>query len=140
MRTMLVINDELQIPLAEIDFRYSRSGGPGGQHVNKSETQVELLWDIANSPSVSEGQRHRLLTTLANRIDNEGILHLSSGQTRSQERNRQAVTERFVHVLQGALRPRKVRRKTKVSMAQKRRRLEQKRRRSELKKLRREIE
>ena len=132
----LFITDQLQIPASELRYRFSRSGGPGGQHVNRSETRVELLWDVGNSPSLSAAQRQRLLDELRNRIDDEGELHLVSGETRSQERNRKAVTERFVALLQEALRPRRKRKKTKLSKAAKKRRREEKRRQSEKKRLR----
>ena len=136
---ILNISDQLQIPGSEIRYRFSRSGGPGGQHVNRSETRVELLWNISSTPNLSEDQRQRLLDALRNRIDDEGVLHLVSGETRSQERNRKAVTERFVALLQEALRPRRKRKKTKLSKAAKERRREEKRRLSEKKRLRRQV-
>ena len=75
--TFLIINSELHLPLAELQYRFARSGGPGGQHVNKTETQVELLFDVAHSPSLTDAQRQRLLTKLKNVIDQEGVLHLT---------------------------------------------------------------
>ncbi len=130
----LFITDQVQIPTSELIYRYARSGGPGGQHVNRTETQVELLWDMPTSPSVSEHVRLRIMAALANRIDKNGVLHLRSSETRSQERNRQDVTARFVYLLQEALKPRRKRKKTRISKAAKARRREQKRRRSEVKK------
>ena len=135
----LFINDQLQIPTSEISYRFSRSGGPGGQHVNRSETRVELVWDVHSSPSLSEAQRRRLLDDLRNRIDDDGLLHLVSGETRSQDRNRKAVTERFVTLLQQALRPRRIRKKSTVSKAKKEKRREEKRRQSEKKRLRQQV-
>ena len=132
----LFITEQLQIPTSELSYRYSRSSGPGGQHVNRSETRVELLWDVPNSPSLSVAQRHCLLDDLRNRIDDDGVLHLVSGETRSQDRNRKAVTGRFIALLQVALRPRRKRRKSKVSKAGKAKRRETKRRQSEKKRLR----
>ncbi|MCP4165479.1 MAG: aminoacyl-tRNA hydrolase [Chloroflexi bacterium] len=129
----LFITDQVQIPTSELSYRYARSGGPGGQHVNRTETQVELLWDVLASPSVNEDMRLRLMAALANRIDKNGTLHLRSSETRSQERNRQAVTGRFVFLLQEALKPRRKRQKTRISKAAKARRRDQKRRRSEVK-------
>ena len=137
--TILFVSDQLQIPTSELHYRFSRSGGPGGQHVNRSETQVELLWDVANSPSLSDEQRERLVEKLGNRIDKDGMLHLTSSETRSQERNRHAVTERFVALLEEELKPRRKRKRTRVPDRAKRRRLEAKRRRSEIKKLRRRV-
>lgn len=129
----LVISDQLKVPRSEISYRYSHSSGPGGQHVNKSETQVELLWDALGSPSLNEEQRALALAKLANRIDANGVLHLVSSGTRSQERNRQAVTERFVRLLAAALQPPRPRHATHVSQAERVRRLAAKRRRSETK-------
>lgn len=129
----LVIDDNLTLPRREIDYRYSHSSGPGGQHVNKNETQVELLWDVRGSPSLSEDQRRLIMAMLAGRIDGEGVLHLVSGGTRSQGRNRQAVTKRFVRLLAAALRPPLPRHPTQVSQTERARRLAEKRRRSELK-------
>jgi ribosome-associated protein len=133
----LSITNELHIPHSEITYRFSRSGGPGGQHVNRSETRVELLWDVQQSPSLSEDQRLRLLDVLQTRIDDQGVLHLVSGETRSQDRNRKAVMNRFITLLQQALRPRRTRKKTRVSKAAKERRREEKRRQSEKKRSRR---
>lgn len=124
------INTTLFIPLGEISFRFSRSGGPGGQHVNRSETRVELLFDVANSPSLNEEQRARLLERLVHRIDKEGVLHLVSEESRSQRLNREVVIERFVSLLQTALRPHRRRRPTRPSQAAREQRLEQKRRQS----------
>ncbi len=135
----LFITEQLKIPTSEIRYRYSRSSGPGGQHVNRSETRVELLWDVRRSPSLSETQRQRLLDDLRNRIDDDGVLHLVSGETRSQDRNRKAVTERFVRLLQQALSPRQIRKKSTVSKAKKAKRREEKRRQSEKKRLRQQV-
>jgi ribosome-associated protein len=81
---MVHITDTVSIPMSELSFRFARSSGPGGQHVNRSATQVELLFDVAGSPSLNETQRQRVLQKLRSRIDQEGILHLVSQETRSQ--------------------------------------------------------
>lgn len=135
----LSINNQLQIPTSELSYRFSRSSGPGGQHVNRSETRVELLWNVQQSPNLNETQRQILLDALSNRIDAEGILHLISGETRSQERNRKTVTDRFVALLHLALRPKPKRKKTRISKAAKERRRERKRWQSEKKRLRRRV-
>ena len=132
----LHISDSLQLPLHELRYRYSRSSGPGGQHVNRTESQVELLWDVRNSPSLSKTQRHRIEQALAHRIDKEGVLHLTSGERRSQLQNKRAVTERFVELLQEALKPHKKRIHTTPSRAAKEKRLQEKRHHSEKKQLR----
>jgi ribosome-associated protein len=127
------------IPSSELSFRFSRSGGPGGQHANRSETRVELLFDLAHSPSLSERQRATTLRKLAPYVDSKGVLRLVSRSSRSQLRNREEVTERFRMLLRGALRVPRVRRPTGPTQASRERRLERKRRRSELKKQRRRI-
>jgi ribosome-associated protein len=130
------IYSRLTIPESELRFRASRSGGPGGQHVNTSSTKVELLWDVAGSPSLTEKQRARLLKRLANRIDGDGVLHLTEGGTRSQHRNRQVVLERFARLVRKALRRKKRRIPTKPTKASKERRLASKKKRARTKKLR----
>jgi len=129
----LTITETLQIPLTELHFQFSRSGGPGGQHVNRSATQVELTFDVANSPSLTETQRARILSQLKSFIDTRGILHLSSQTTRSQHRNRTEVVERFQHLLQLALHIPKRRVPTRPPRQVKEQRLAEKRRRSILK-------
>ena len=126
----LKITDRLEIPLAELHFQFSRSSGPGGQHVNRSATQVELTFDVADSPSLSDVQRARILSRLKSYIDTRGILHLSSQTTRSQHRNRAEVVERFQQVLQHALHIPKRRVPTRLPPQVKERRLAEKRRRS----------
>lgn len=136
------MNDDplLPIPAREITYRYSRSGGPGGQHVNTSATQVELLWDVQNSPSLTEEQRQRILIALAGRIDADGVLHLTASETRSQERNRRAVTLRLATLVQRALRPRRSRQKTSIPAGERSRRREAKKRRGQIKRLRRDAD
>src|SRR5262247_4508939 len=119
----LTITETLEIPLAELYFQFSRSGGPGGQHVNRSATQVELTFDVANSPSLTITQRARILSQLKSYIDTRGILHLSSQTTRSQHRNRAEVVERFALLLQRALHVPKRRIPTQPSAAAAARRL-----------------
>ena len=126
----LEVSPALRVPLAELDFRASRSGGPGGQHVNTSSTRVEVWWDVADSPSLSEEQRRRLLARLATRLDGSGRLRLVSSGSRSQLRNREEVTERLAEVVARALAVPKPRKRTRPSRAQKAARLESKRRRS----------
>ncbi len=135
----LRINRDLDIPLSELRFRFSRSSGPGGQHVNRTSTRVELCFDVASSPSLSDAQRTQLLEALKPYTDNEGILHLVSQRSRSQWRNRQDTIARFQGLLRRALRPRKVRRLTRPTRASRERRLAEKRQRSELKKSRRKV-
>ncbi len=133
---LLQINDEVAIPLSELAFRYARSSGPGGQHVQRTESKVELLFDLARSPSLTEMQRQLALSRLAGRVDQAGVLHLASQTTRSQLENRAEVTERFRRLLAAALKPAKTRRATRPTSAARQQRLEGKRRRSQAKRLR----
>jgi ribosome-associated protein len=134
--TVLRINDQLNIPLAELRFQFTRSSGPGGQHANRSATRVELLFDVVNSSSLSDVQRQRVLVVLKGYVDGGGTLRLVSQASRSQVQNREEVTARFQALLARALRPRKRRRHTGVPRAERQRRLEEKRRRSEKKRRR----
>lgn len=134
----LSITDRLTIPLSELSFQFSRSSGPGGQHVNRSATQVELTFDVAGSPCLDEAQRARVLAMLKSYIDTRGTLHLTSQTTRSQHRNRAEVIERFQLLMQRALHIPKRRRPTRPPPAVKERRLEAKRRKRSIKQGRRE--
>ncbi|HEU4523942.1 MAG TPA: alternative ribosome rescue aminoacyl-tRNA hydrolase ArfB [Gemmatimonadales bacterium] len=133
----LVITPALSLPLAELDYRATRSGGPGGQHVNTSSTRIELWWNVRGSPSLSEEQRGRLLERLAGRVDGDGWVRLVASESRSQLRNREAATERLRELVAAALTVPKPRKRTKPSRAAKAARLEAKRRRSALKRDRR---
>jgi ribosome-associated protein len=133
----LEITPALRLPLSELDYRASRSGGPGGQHVNTSSTRIEVWWDVAGSPSVTPEQRAQLLERLGPRLDSSGRLRLVSSGSRSQLRNREDVTERLRSVVAAALAVRKKRKATKPSRAAKAARLEAKRRRAKIKQHRR---
>ena len=135
--SILEIAPALRLPVAELEYRASRSGGPGGQHVNTSSTRVEVWWDIAASPALSEPQRQRLLARLASRLDGSGRLRLVSSGSRSQLRNREEVTERLRELVAAALVVPKTRKRTRPSRAAKAARLERKRRRSATKRDRR---
>jgi ribosome-associated protein len=135
--THLAISPDLRLPLSELEFRASRSGGPGGQHVNTSSTRVEVWWDVAASPSLTEGQRQRLLARLATRLDGAGRLRLVSSSFRSQLRNREDVTERLCEVVEQALAVPKPRKRTRPTRAAKAARVDAKRRRSAVKRERR---
>ena len=135
----LYVNDQLSIPLAEVGFRFSRSSGPGGQHVQKTSTRVELLFDVASSPSLTDYQRTRIQERLASHIDSTGVLHLAAQSERSQLRNREEVLARFQALVRGALKRRKIRRPTHPTAASIERRLHAKRKRSGLKQMRHEI-
>ena len=125
--------EQLLIPLSEVLFHFSRSGGPGGQNVNRRETRVELLFDVRSSPSLSEEQRERLLTRLASRVDSEGILHIVASAERSQLLNRQRALDRFGQLLRRGLQVPRPRVPTRLPKKSAEERLEGKRRRSEAK-------
>jgi ribosome-associated protein len=120
------------IPLAEIELRFSRSSGPGGQHAQKSETRVEAVFDVNASASLSDVQKRRVVARAGD------VLRAVAQDERSQARNRELALERLAGQLREALRVRRRRVPTKPSEAAKERRLEEKRRRSELKRLRKE--
>jgi ribosome-associated protein len=127
---MIPIDDNLAIPDEEVTFATSRSGGPGGQNVNKLETRVTLRFDLAGSGALSEEQKTRLRERLATRITRDGILQVTSQRHRSQGANREAAGERFAELLRENLREETPRRKTRPSRAAKARRLDAKRRQS----------
>lgn len=136
---LIPITAELAIPASELRYRFSRAGGPGGQHVNRSETRVELLFDVAGSPSLSDAQRARIISRLAGYMDGAGVLHIVSSATRSQLENRADVTERFRALLAAALHRRKRRVPTRPSPAARQARLTDKRARSKIKQGRRTV-
>jgi ribosome-associated protein len=135
---LVTVNQELSIPMSELQFRFSRSGGPGGQHVNRSETRVELVFDVGRSPSLTEDQRLRLRLRLDRYLDGDGVMHLTASETRSQSENRARVIGRFRILLAGALRKRKRRIPTRPTAASRERRIADKKARSGIKRERRD--
>ncbi len=133
---MIEVTEETSISEEELAFKTSRSGGPGGQNVNKLSTRVTVLFDVARSPSLSDEQKRQVRSQLSNRIDKHGVLRVISQKHRSQEANRRAAVERLRQLLQEVLKPRPVRRKTKVPAGARERRLREKKRRGLLKRLR----
>jgi ribosome-associated protein len=123
----------IPVPEGELIFTASRSSGPGGQNVNKLNTRVTVLWDVAGSPSLSDQQKQQIRSRLAGRMDKEGILHVAAQKHRSQEANRRAAVERLQQLVREALQPVPVRKKTKVPVAARERRLREKQRRSDRK-------
>ncbi len=133
----LLISPELTIPAAELMFRFSRAGGPGGQHVNTTASRVELIWDVSSSVALTEDQRARLLAALAGRLDATGALRIVADETRSQHENRTRARARLAALLAAALRPKTPRRPTRPSVAARAARLARKRQRAETKRRRR---
>ncbi len=136
---MLHITRTIAVDESEIQQDFIRASGPGGQHVNKASTAVQLRFDVSNSPSLPDDVRERLMRIAGNRVTEDGILIITAQRFRTQERNRQDAIDRLVALIRAAARKPKLRRKTKPTPASKRRRLDTKRRRSNIKHLRRPV-
>jgi ribosome-associated protein len=136
---MLPITPSIAIDESEIQFEFIRASGPGGQHVNKSATAVQLRFDARNSPSLPDDVRQRLTRLAGGRMNEDGILIITARRFRSQDRNRQDAVDRLVELVRRAAETPKIRRRTKPSGASKQRRLDTKRRRSQRKHLRRPV-
>jgi ribosome-associated protein len=130
-RESIRVTRSVALPVSEIDFRYSRSSGPGGQHAQKTETRVEALLDVEASSALTEAQKRRVIAKAG------AVLRAIAQDERSRLRNRELATERLVEQLRDALRVPRRRRPTKPTAQSRERRLESKRRRSETKRLRR---
>ena len=131
------VSRSLVIPEDEIRLEFTTSGGPGGQHANKSSTRAVLVWNVDASRALGPRQRSRIKGKLRHRIDASGNLRLSSDASRSQLRNREAVRERLASLVEAALRPEKKRIGTAPTRSSKENRLRSKRVRSEVKRARR---
>lgn len=119
--------------LLEINFKTALSGGPGGQHVNKTETKVILEWNILSSDAVSTDEKEMLQKKLKNNINKDGVFQINSAQTRSQHKNKKLVIERFLNIVETSLQKKKKRKPTKPSKASKIKRLKKKKANSEKK-------
>jgi ribosome-associated protein len=131
---MIEITKHISVGDDELTFQASRSSGPGGQNVNKLNTRITLLFDVADSPSLSAAQKKRIRNKLSTRIDKRGVLRVVSQKHRTQEANRRTAVERLQQLLREALHRRPVRKKTKVPRAVNERRLQEKKQRGRLKK------
>lgn len=116
----------IEILLRELKFKAIRSSGPGGQHVNKTASKIELSFHIASSNAISEREKQLLLEKLSSRISQEGIISLQCGETRSQHRNKAIAIERLITLLKQNLKVAKPRKKTKPSKGAIERRLKSK--------------
>jgi ribosome-associated protein len=130
MTEALVITPRISIPLAELDFSFARSGGPGGQNVNKVSSKAILHFDIARSPSIPDDVRQRAIAQFASRINSEGKLVISCESSASQHKNREECIARLKQLLLQAATPPKIRKKSKPSRTSVRKRLEEKSRHS----------
>lgn len=133
---MLIISRHLALPESELVERFLRADGPGGQHVNRTESAVELRFDVARSPSLPEPLRERLLARRDRRQTADGVLVIQARRFRDQARNRDDARERLVEIIRSALVVPKKRVATKPTRASKERRLAGKQQRGKLKQLR----
>ncbi len=134
---MIYVTDNIRIPENEIEEKFVRSSGPGGQNVNKVSTAVQIRFNIRTSPSVPEFVKGRMFKLYGSRISNEGFLTVSSDIHRTQLQNREEALERLIGLFRIAAVKPKVRRKTKATYSSGRRRLDSKRRNSDIKRGRR---
>jgi ribosome-associated protein len=133
---MIPVTLHINLDENELEFRFVRSSGPGGQNVNKVATAVQLRFDVGNSPSLPGDVRTRLIRLAGRRVTQDGILLIEARQFRTQERNREDAIARLVELIRRATENPKPRKKTKPSGAAKEKRIEQKKRRGKAKKLR----
>jgi ribosome-associated protein len=137
---MIQVTNQITIPPTELEERFVRSPGPGGQHVNKAATAVELRFDAKESASLSDPVRRRLLHLAGQQASKEGVIIIQAHRYRERERNREDARQRLVDLIRRAAAVPRTRRRTRPPARAKHRRLENKRKRGERKRLRRKPE
>lgn len=138
-QTMIHVTEHILLDENELEESFIRSSGPGGQHVNKTSSGVQLRFDAAGSPSLPEAVRRRLMDRAGSRLTSEGAIVITATSQRSQKANREEAVERLVQLIRAAATPPRPRKKSRPSRAAKARRLENKRKRSERKATRRPV-
>ncbi|UZP66585.1 alternative ribosome rescue aminoacyl-tRNA hydrolase ArfB [Desulfovibrio mangrovi] len=133
---IITVQPDLTIPEEEFSYTASRSSGPGGQHVNTTSSRITLRFDVQNSPSLSDWQRAKILEKLAGYIDKEGVLAISCESQRSQHANRKEVLDRFIQLVQKALKKLPPRKATRPTLGSKNRRITAKKQRGSVKQMR----
>jgi ribosome-associated protein len=133
----LRVTDTVIIPRSELEVRATRSGGPGGQHVNTSSTRIEITWDVSRTRALTDDERGRVVSRLGARVSDGGIVRVVASDSRSQRQNRERAEERLVELIRRGLAVAKPRKRTRVPRAAVQARLERKRRRGERKRERR---
>jgi len=136
MSNDLVVNNEIVIPENELEITTSRAGGPGGQHVNKSDTKITIRWNVKNTTALNEVLKERVLQNLQNRLTSDGDLIVNNSESRSQMQNKENALLRLSEIVKNALYVPKKRKKTKASKQAKEKRLKSKAIRGEIKKMR----
>jgi ribosome-associated protein len=137
---MIDVKPNIHVEESELEFSFARSGGPGGQHVNKTSSKVILHWNPAESPGVPEPVRQRFIKQYRTRITEAGVLVLDCDETRSQHRNRELVVERLKAMLEAVAKPPKRRIPTKPGKSVKRRRRQSREKHSQKKQMRKKVD
>jgi ribosome-associated protein len=133
----LRVTETVIIPRSELQIRATRSGGPGGQHVNTSSTRIEITWDVGRTRALTEDERTRAVERLGGRVSDQGTVRVVASDSRSQRQNRERAEARLADLIRRALAVRKARKRTRTPRGAVEARLEGKRRQSERKRERR---